>query len=50
MKTLRGYQHDVEVIEQIHRREPLLFDVLRSRWKSELGHAVADRQLQARSP
>jgi hypothetical protein len=44
MKTLRGYQHDVEVIEQIHRREPLLFDVLRSRWKSELGHAVADRQ------
>jgi hypothetical protein len=29
MKTLRGYQHDVEVIEQIHRRQPL-------------GHAVAD--------
>jgi hypothetical protein len=34
MKTLRGYQHDVEVIEQIHQRQPLVFEVLRSRWKS----------------
>jgi Nucleotidyltransferase of unknown function (DUF6036) len=42
MKTLRGYQHDVEVIEQIHRRQPLVFEVLRSRWKNEMGHAVAD--------
>ena len=31
MKTLRSYQHDVEVIEQIHRRQPLVFEVLRSR-------------------
>ena len=29
MKTLRGYQHDVEVIEQIHRGQPLVFEVLR---------------------
>lgn len=44
MKTLRGYQHDVEVIEEIHRRQPLVFQVLRSRWNNELGHAVADRR------
>jgi hypothetical protein len=42
MKTLRGYQHDVEVIEQIHRRQPLVFEVLRSRWKGEMSHVVAD--------
>jgi hypothetical protein len=42
MKTLRGYQHDVEVIEQVHRRQPLVFEVLRSRWKREMSHAVAD--------
>jgi hypothetical protein len=42
MKTLRGYQHDVEVIEQIHRRQPLVFEVLRSRWRTEMRHAVAD--------
>ena len=42
MKTLRGYQHDVEVIEQIHRRQPLVFEVLRSRWKREMSHAVVD--------
>jgi hypothetical protein len=23
-KTLLGYQHDVEIIEQIHRRQPLV--------------------------
>jgi hypothetical protein len=42
MKTLRGYQHDIEVIEQIHRRQALVFEVLRSRWKNEMGHAVSD--------
>jgi Nucleotidyltransferase of unknown function (DUF6036) len=42
MKTLRGYQHDVEVIEQIHQRQPLVFEVLRSRWKREMSHAVVD--------
>ena len=42
MKTLRGYQHDVEVIEQIHQRQPLVFEVLRSRWKREMTHTVAD--------
>jgi hypothetical protein len=42
MKTLRGYQHDVEVIDQIHRHQPLVFEVLRSRWNSEMTHVVGD--------
>jgi hypothetical protein len=42
MKTLRGYQHDVEVIGQIHGHQPLVFEVLRSRWKSEMTHVVGD--------
>ncbi len=29
-------------IEQIHRRQPLVFEVLRSRWKREMSHAVVD--------
>jgi K+-transporting ATPase C subunit len=41
MKTLRGYQHDVEVIEQIHRRQPLVFEVLRSRWKHEMTRSAS---------
>jgi hypothetical protein len=40
--SLRGYQHDVEVIEQIHRQQLLVFEVLCSRWKHEMTHAVAD--------
>jgi hypothetical protein len=42
MKLIRGYQHDVEVIEQIHRLQPLSLDVLRSRFVDEMGHVVAD--------
>lgn len=42
MKLIRGYHHDVEVIEQIHRLQPLSLDVLRSRFVDEMGHVIAD--------
>ena len=45
MKMLRGYEHDVEVIEQIHRRQPLSLDVLRSRFSGEMGHVIADPRI-----
>jgi Nucleotidyltransferase of unknown function (DUF6036) len=45
MKMLRGYQHDIEVIEQIHQRQPLSLDVLRSRFGSEMSHVLADPRI-----
>jgi hypothetical protein len=45
MKMLRGYQHDIEVIEQIHQRQPLSLDVLRARFGSEMSHVIADPRI-----
>ena len=45
MKTIRGYQHDVEVIERIHRRQHLSLETLRSRFVSEMGHVVSDPRI-----
>jgi hypothetical protein len=42
MKLIRGYHHDVEVIEEMHQLQPLSFDLLRSRFVDEMGHVVAD--------
>lgn len=42
MKLIRGYHHDVEVIEQIHHLQPLSLDVLRSRFVAEMGHVMTD--------
>jgi hypothetical protein len=42
MKLVRGYQHDVEVIEQIHQHQPLSLETLHLRFMTEMGHVVAD--------
>jgi len=40
MKTVRGYEHDLEAIEAIHRRSPLDLDVLVKRYVEEMGAVV----------
>jgi hypothetical protein len=40
MKTVRGYEHDLEAIEAIHRRSPLELEVLLTRYQEEMGDVV----------
>lgn len=40
MKLLRGDEHDMEHIAQIHTNMPLSLDVLLGRWTNEMGHVV----------
>jgi len=40
MKTVRGYEHDLEAIEAIHRRSPLKLEVLLTRYEEEMGAVV----------
>lgn len=42
MKTVRAYEHDVEVIEEIHARNPLQLQVLVERYRDEMSHVTAD--------
>jgi Nucleotidyltransferase of unknown function (DUF6036) len=42
MKTVRGYQHDLDAIEGIHRRHRLSMKVLVDRFEAEMGQAIAD--------
>ncbi|MEP6654063.1 MAG: DUF6036 family nucleotidyltransferase [Myxococcales bacterium] len=45
MKTVRGYAHDVEVLQEMHSVRPFDLDTLVSRFKSEMGQAVTDHRL-----
>jgi hypothetical protein len=40
MKTVRGYEHDLETAEEIHRRVGLSFRTLIERFQNEMGHVV----------
>lgn len=40
MKVVRGYEHDLEAIEAIHRDSPLELDVLVTRYEQEMGAVV----------
>jgi hypothetical protein len=42
MKTVRGYEHDLDAIEGIHRRHRLSMKVLVARFEAEMGQAIAD--------
>jgi hypothetical protein len=45
MKTVRGYTHDLEVLQEMHRDRPFDLDTLVTRFKSEMGQAVTDHRL-----
>jgi hypothetical protein len=40
MKIVRGYEHDLEAIEAIHRRFPLELETLLNRYEEEMGAVV----------
>jgi hypothetical protein len=42
MKTVRGYEHDVEVIAELHRKQPFDLDVLKTRLHDEMSHVIKD--------
>ena len=42
MKMVRGYQHDLDAIEGIHRRHRLSMRVLVDSFEAEMGQAIAD--------
>jgi hypothetical protein len=42
MKLIRAYEHDLEVIEEMHTKQPLTLEVLVSRFEREMSHAIAD--------
>lgn len=44
MKIIRGYEHDLEAIEAIHRRAPLDLKVLLERYRTEMGSVIGDPQ------
>lgn len=44
MKTLRGYEHDLEAIEEIVKNEKIKADVLIERYINELGAAIGDKK------
>lgn len=42
MKVIRGYEHDLDGIEAIHRRSPLDLETLLQRYRDEMGAVVGD--------
>ena len=40
MKMVRGYEHDLEAIEAMHRRKALMLGTLLRRYESEMGSVV----------
>jgi hypothetical protein len=42
MKTIRGYEHDLEVIAEMHRKNPLDLETLKTRFAGEMSHVVSD--------
>jgi hypothetical protein len=41
MKATRGYQHDFDVIQEMHKRRPFQFAKLRNRFDTEMTHVTA---------
>jgi hypothetical protein len=44
MKIVRGYRHDIDVILEMHRREPLSLNTLIDRFENEMGHVIKDER------
>lgn len=44
MKTLRGYSHDLDAIEQMVKNESVRFEDLLHRYVTELGAAIGDKR------
>jgi hypothetical protein len=44
MKTIRGYEHDLETAREIHLKHGLDLEVLVERYLEEMSHVVGDRQ------
>lgn len=42
MKTIRGYEHDIEVIAELHRKRPFDLDILKTRLRDEMSHVIKD--------
>lgn len=42
MKTLRGYEHDLQAIAEIHAFSPLDLEILVGRWEQEMQAAIGD--------
>lgn len=44
MKAVRGDEHDLEAADEIHRREPLVLDVLLERIQMEMREVIGDQR------
>lgn len=42
MKTIRGYEHDIAVIAELHRKQPFDLDTLKTRLRDEMSHVIKD--------
>jgi hypothetical protein len=42
MKTIRGYEHDLELIAELHGKQPFDLDTLKQRLREEMSHVVKD--------
>jgi predicted nucleotidyltransferase len=43
MKTVRGYEHDLEVIEEMCKKNRVSQKVLVERYKAEMGHVIGNK-------
>jgi hypothetical protein len=41
-KIIRGYEHDLQQVEEVHAESGLIFDVLVDRFRNEMDHVVGD--------
>ncbi|MFH1437756.1 MAG: DUF6036 family nucleotidyltransferase [Pseudomonadota bacterium] len=44
MKMIRGYEHDIETAVEIHSKHGLDFEMLITRYISEMGHVIGDKR------
>ena len=44
-KTVRGYQHDLDTIEQMHRAQALDAETILRRFENEMNHVVGDERI-----
>jgi hypothetical protein len=42
MKTIRGYEHDLELIAELHAKHPFDLQTLKMRMRDEMSHVVTD--------
>jgi hypothetical protein len=42
MKTIRGYEHDLQAIEELHQRRRMNLETLVRRFETEMTHVIAD--------